>query len=186
MPRSPIFCLEMLFLVKRLYALFEKHREVIMYLIFGVATTAVSLVVYAVCERLFLGNAAIESLGNSGLWQLLVGFFGKDLKIAIAISNAVSWVIAVSFAFIVNKMWVFNSKSWRAGLVAKEAAAFVGGRAVTGVLEIVAVPLLVSFGLNQTLLGYEGLFAKILVLIVIMILNYFISKFMAFRPTKTE
>jgi putative flippase GtrA len=140
-----------------LRALFERHREQIMYLIFGGVTTFVSWLVYSICVR----------------------GFGLNLYYA----QIVSWIIAVLVAFVTNKIWVFESKGWRPLQVLKEMATFIGGRLATGVLEIVATPLLVSWGLDLTLFGVEGLPAKMLVSIVIIILNYIISKFIAFRKS---
>lgn len=147
-----------------LQALFTKYHEVIMYLVFGVVTTGVSWVSYSVFVR-FLG-------------------------MSVTLSNALSWILAVLVAFVTNKLWVFDSKSWESRLVIKEAITFIGGRALTGVFEIAAVPILVSVGLNQTFFKVEGLPAKMLVSVAVIILNFVISKFVAFRsnqePKKPE
>lgn len=129
-----------------------------MYCIFGVTTTFVNWVIYSLCVR--------------GL--------GLDLYS----SGIIAWIVAVIVAFVTNKLWVFESKSWAPLLLLKEAIAFVGGRVLTGVLEVIAVPALVNFGLNATLFGVEGLPAKILVSVVIVILNYVLSKFIAFNDKK--
>ena len=63
----------------------------------------------------------------------------------------------------------------------REAVLFVGARILTGIFEIVSVPLLVSLGLNATLLGVKGMWAKILVSAVVMVLNYVFSKLIVFR-----
>lgn len=133
---------------------FAKHREVIMYCIFGVATTIVNWLAYSVCVR----------------W----------LGLNLYVSGIAAWIIAVSTAFVTNKIWVFDSKSWRFLLVLGEVIAFFGGRALTGALEVIAVPALVSWGLDATLFEVEGLPAKIIVSVIIVALNYVISKFVAF------
>ncbi|MEG1242217.1 MAG: GtrA family protein [Oscillospiraceae bacterium] len=140
--------------------LFDKYREVIMYIFFGGITTIVSWLVYSICE--------------------------KGLGFGLFASGIVSWIIAVSVAFVTNKLWVFDSKSWQAKLVFTEAVAFFGGRLATGALEVVAVPALVKLGLDSTLFGVEGLPAKIIVSVVIIILNYILSKFFAFNFGKKK
>lgn len=127
-----------------------------MYVIFGVSTTLVSWAVYSVCEAW---------LGMGIIW-----------------SNVVANVISVLVAYVTNKLYVFNSMSWDIKLVAQEASIFIGGRLFTIILDLVAVPWLVAIGLDQTLWGVEGLWAKIISTVVISILNYLISKFIAFKP----
>jgi putative flippase GtrA len=58
---------------------------------------------------------------------------------------------------------------------------FVTARLATGVMEIVGVPLLVYLGLDQKIAGIEGMAAKVLVSIVVIILNYVLSKLLVFR-----
>ncbi len=156
----------------KLRELFEKHREIIMYLIFGVVTSVVSWVIYSLCIILFRGFSHIQVVA-----------FGLDIQLYIFLANVVSWIIAVSVAFVTNKLWVFDSRSWEGKLVRKEAVTFVGGRALTGVLEIGAVTLLAGVpGFDATLFGIETLPAKILIAIIVVILNYLISKFISFKP----
>lgn len=134
----------------------SKYHEFIMYVIFGVSTTIVSWLVFSVCE----------------VW------FGLDVVWSNVIANA----IAVIVAYVTNKLFVFKSKSWEIKLVTKEASVFVGGRLLTIVLDIAAVPWLVSIGLDQTLFGVPNLLAKITSTVSISLLNYTVSKFIAFRP----
>ena len=68
----------------------------------------------------------------------------------------------------------------------KEAWTFYGGRVFTGVLELVLMPLLVRWGLDMTLLGVEYFPAKMIVSVIIIILNYLLSKFISFRETPAE
>ena len=144
--------------MKKLRGLYDRHREIVNYLLFGAATTAVSWICYA------LGVGALGMGVNGG--------------------NVFSWVCSVAFAFVTNKLWVFDSKSWVWPAWLKEAVAFVGGRVFTGLLELVGLPLLIRLGLDQTLLGVEGFAAKVVTTIVVIILNYFLSKFIAFRKRR--
>ena len=89
--------------------LLEKYRDVIVYLVFGVLTTAVNYVVYLPCYNL--------------------------LHISASISNVIAWVAAVAFAFVTNKPFVFQSHDWSASVVLPELTKFVGCRVGSGVLE---------------------------------------------------
>lgn len=151
--------------MEKLRELFKKHKEVIMYLIFGVLTTLVSWGSYAAFETLlgtFIGNAVVLS----------------------SVANVLSWIAAVLFAFITNKLWVFNSRSFKKDVVFKELGAFVGSRLLTGVLEWFGVPLLMLIGLDQAILGIEGMLAKVIISVVVVILNYILSKLLVFRNKK--
>ena len=61
---------------------------------------------------------------------------------SVAVSNTVSWIAAVAFAYVANKIWVFRSYRCDLLFVLQEAALFVGARIPTGLFEIAAVPLL--------------------------------------------
>jgi putative flippase GtrA len=172
-----------------LRGLFDKYREIIMYCIFGVMTTIISWLVYSICES-SLSSVQVTS-------PVLVKFVSRIIEITgdntdvntfivITLSGVISWVIAVAVAFVTNKLWVFGSKSWESRLVWNEAVTFFGGRILTGILEILAVPALVSWGFNMKLFGIDGLPAKILISIAIVILNYIFSKFISFRDPKEQ
>jgi len=142
-----------------LAALYHKYKELINYIIFGGITTLANWVSYSVCESVF----------------------GLSLRL----SGVISWIVAVVLvAFVTNKLWVFGSRSWKPSLVMKEFVTFVGGRVLTGIIEIEGVPRLVDWGFDMTLFGVEGLPAKIMISVVIVILNYILSKFISFRTSK--
>lgn len=132
--------------------------EVIRYLIMGVLTTVVSWGTYA--------------------------FFAKICGWSITVSNVLSWICAVVFAYLTNKVWVFHSYSWKIGFVLKEAALFVSARLITGVIEMAGVPLLVKLGMNQKVLGVKGMMAKVVVSVLVVVLNYVFSKLIIFRRKK--
>lgn len=153
-----------------------KYKEIIMYIIFGVLTTLVNWVVYTILIKLFGG--ATESQ------EVLFSLFGRDITMKIFyifIANFVAWVAGVSFAFVTNKIWVFESKSWAPRVALKEFWLFVTARLITGVLEWFGVPLLVAIGLNQPLFGIDGFVAKILVSVIVIVLNYVFSKLIIFK-----
>ncbi len=135
--------------------LLKKYREIIVYLFWGVCTTIVSWVSYAI--------------------------FVKTMGMSVAVGNALSWILAVLFAFVVNKVRVFRSKSWKPSVVSKEFGMFLSARVITGIFEIVAVPLLVNLGLDQQILGVKGALAKFLCTFVVTVLNYVFSKLWIFK-----
>lgn len=131
----------------------RKHREVIAYFFFGAGTSLANVLLYA---------AFVPILG-------------------ITLSNAIAWLGAVIFAFVTNKLFVFNSKSWAWKTLLKETGTFLGARIFSGILEIVLPTVLFYVGLDQDLFGIEGFLAKIIVSVIVIILNYVLSKRIVFR-----
>ena len=99
--------------------LLAKYRDVIVYLVFGVLTTAVNYIVYLPCYNI---------LGLSG-----------------SASNAIAWVGAVAFAYLTNKPFVFRSHDWSVKTVIPELTKFVGCRIGSGVLETAIIFLTVDW-----------------------------------------
>ena len=137
----------------------KKHREVIMYLFFGVLTTIVS----------WLSYAAFVHLG-----------------IDINISNALSWVCGVLFAFTTNKWFVFVSRSVSAKTLLFELGSFFSARIFTGIVAIVLFPILYAIGLNQSLFNTDGFLAKMVTSFVEIVLNWLFSKYVVFRKKGKE
>lgn len=152
--------------------LLEKYKEILSYLFWGVMSTIVSWGTYSLFASLLKGNTSD------------VNILGLHMSMVVLIANVLSWICAVAFAFVTNKLWVFNSKSWKREIFFPELWKFISARLVTGVLEIVSVPVLVSVGLNQTIFGIEGIVAKILVSVLVVILNYVFSKLFIFKDQK--
>ena len=123
-------------------------QETIRYLFFGGLTTLISVVVFVICIKSDFG---------------------------VALSNTISTVIAVSFAFITNKIWVFGSKDLSVKTTRKELIKFVAGRGATYVIETGLLIFLVEF------LGLNPIICKNFTQIIIIVLNYLISKFVVFR-----
>lgn len=140
-------------------------REVFMYLVFGVLTTVVSWASYALFIKAF--GSLIES------------------DIRINVSNVLSWIAAVVFAFITNKLWVFDSKSMKCSVVIREFGSFVAARLATGCIEWFGVPLLVKIGVDQVIFGTEGMVAKIIASVLVVIINYFFSKLLIFKKKES-
>ena len=102
-----------------LKAMVEKHRDVLLYLFFGVLTTVVNYVVYLPCYNV---------LGLSG-----------------SVSNVIAWVGAVAFAYVTNKPFVFRSHDWSAKTVIPELTKFVGCRIGSGALETAIILVTVDW-----------------------------------------
>ena len=102
-----------------LKAMVEKHRDVLLYLFFGVLTTVVNYVVYLPCYNV---------LGLSG-----------------SVSNVIAWVGAVAFAYLTNKPFVFRSYDWSAKTVIPELTKFVGCRIGSGALETAIILVTVDW-----------------------------------------
>ena len=146
--------------MQKIIQLIQKYKELVMYFIFGVATTLVNWVAYSLLVR-------------------------TDV-ISMTVSNAIAWFVAVVFAFVTNKIFVFERRTWNPVEVWKEVVKFFGARMATGVLEIVGLPFLYYLGVKQSLFGVEGFVAKIFVSVIVMILNYVFSKIFVFRAGTDE
>lgn len=154
--------------MNKIKELYQKYKEVIVYIIFGALTTFVNLAVFYVLELLF-GNETTSYLYN----------------------NAIAWIAAVIFAYVTNKLFVFNSRSWKMSVIYKEILEFLGARIFSFAIEEAGLWLFVdilSFGkLSFNLLGFNitgGLIAKIVLAVIVVILNYFFSKFIIFKSKK--
>ncbi len=132
--------------------------EVIRYLFFGGLTTVVSIGSYWIFSAALSAGGEISPLGVQS-------------------ANLLSWVLAVTFAYITNKIFVFESKSFKPSFVIKEAGAFVSARIFSLVLE--AVWLLVT-----TLLGLNDKIAKIIAQFFVVVINYVLSKLFIFKKEK--
>ena len=129
------------------------NREVISYLIFGVLTTLVNWVVYAAMVKVHI-----------------------DYRIA----TAAAWAVSVLFAFIVNKIFVFQSYNLRPAYVIKEITSFVACRAVSGVMEMVFMIVMVSW------IHMDEYISKIAVSVIVVIVNYVFSKLFIFRKSEEK
>lgn len=150
-------------MMKMIKMLFIKYKELIMYVIFGVLTTLV----------------------NFGTFWIFTKILGEDSYL---INNAIAWVVGVVFAYITNKLFVFDSKSWNLKLVTKEVVEFFGARVLSFLVEEGGMLLFITvlgFGEKSLeLLGFTitGQFVvKILLAVIVVVLNYIFSKFFIFR-----
>lgn len=124
-------------------------REMILYIVFGVLTTVLNLVIYFVMTE---GMAQNESF-----------------------SYFIAWVVAVAFAFVTNKKFVFSSKTKRAKAVLYELVTFVGGRLLTFAIGEILITVFVS------MLAQSNVLWKILTNIIEIVVNWLVSKMITFR-----
>ena len=136
--------------------LLQKHRELIAYVIFGAGTLAVVV----------------------GLYSLTVGLLG------IKLANAVGWCCAVLFAFFTNKYFVFRTGKGDFWAFLREFAEFIAARLLSLAVEVVGVDALVKRGLNRPIFGVTGGVAKVVITVVVILLNYLLSKFIIFRTRR--
>lgn len=126
------------------------NKETISYLIFGVLTTLVDLVIFELLLR---------------------------MNVHYLIAQGVAWVGAVAFAFVTNKLFVFESKDTSRAVVLRELVSFVGARVVSGVISTVFLAILVEwFSLSEML-------AKLCTQVFVVIANYVFSKLFIFRKS---
>ena len=136
-------------MLNKIRTLITKYWDVITYLVFGVLTTVVNYVVYLPVYN-------------------LVG-------LSAALSNAVAWVVAVAFAYLTNKPFVFKSHDWSAKTVIPELTKFVSCRVASGVMETVILFFTVD------LLHWNGNIWKLVTSVLVVVLNYFASKLLVFK-----
>ena len=134
--------------------LFQKYKQILAYLFFGVTTTLVNWCIYALLQT---------------------------VRMDMTLSNAIAWFGAVCYAFITNKLFVFESRSFAVPVVTREALSFFASRIASGAVEILLPTLLYWVGLNQSLFQLEGGVAKALVSVIVIVMNYVLSKFLVFR-----
>ena len=135
--------------MKRIRELIGKHYDILAYLFFGGLTTVVNYLIYLPCYNL--------------------------LGLSASISNVIAWVVAVAFAYLTNKPFVFKSYDWSAKTVLPELTKFVGCRVASGVLETAIIFVTVD------VLNWNGNWMKLMTSILVIILNYFGSKLLVFK-----
>ena len=121
-------------------------RELIAYIFFGVLTTAVNIITYFLFADVFTVNYLI--------------------------SNIIAWFVSVLFAYVTNRIWVFESRDDN---IIKEIVLFYGGRIFSGVVDTGLMYLFID------ILATGDVFAKIVVQVIVIVLNYVFSKFIVFK-----
>ncbi|MCI8636533.1 MAG: GtrA family protein [Clostridia bacterium] len=133
--------------------LYLKYKEVINYLVFGVLAMFVNFGSYYV--------------------------FARMLSIDEVISSGLSWFFSVLFAYITNKLFVFDSKTNTAKEFLKEIISFFLARILSGILCDVG-----TFALMVKVLNINDMIAKVVTQVMVVIVNYILSKFFIFKNKK--
>ena len=138
-------------MIKTIKELFNKYREIIMYLIFGVLTTVVSLAVYYI---------------------LVYTILNPNNPFELQVANIISWIAGVAFAYFTNRSMVFQSKNKNK---LKEAGSFVLARVVTLIMD-----MLIMF-VGVTLLHGNDKLLKLISQVIVIVSNYVFSKLFVFK-----
>lgn len=139
---------------KMIKKLFLKHRELIMYLIFGFLTTVISVGVY---------------------WFCVFTFLDATNAFELQVANVISWILSVLFAYVTNRKFVFESKNDK---IVKEVLSFYSSRVLTLLIDMLLMFVFVS------VLKYNDTVVKLFVQVVIVILNYVLSKLLVFKKER--
>lgn len=131
-----------------IWKMYLKYKEVILYLIFGGLTTLINIISYTVCAHIFYMDT-VES-------------------------TSAAWIISVIFAYVTNKIFVFESKTNTLAMLVKECISFFGCRLATGVMDIVIMYLAVD------IMHFNDIIMKIFSNVLVIVLNYVFSKLFIF------
>ena len=137
--------------MEKIKELYKQYKEIVNYLIFGVLTTIISLIIYYVAVFTFLN---------------------PENAVQLQIANILSWIAGVTFAYVTNRKYVFESKE---NDKIKEAGKFVLARITTLVMDM----LIMWFGV--IILSSNDKIVKLISQIVIIISNYVFSKIFVFK-----
>nr|UWI49383.1 GtrA family protein [Clostridioides difficile] len=129
--------------------IFKKHKETILYLFFGAFTTLVNIVSYL--------------------------FFTRVISFNFMIANALAWILAVLFAYVTNKFFVFESRKIEIKFLFKEFLSFVSFRLLSGIIEMVIMYITID------LISLNDIIVKVFTNVVVIVLNYLFSKMIIFR-----
>lgn len=135
-------------LLKMLLFFLNKKKELLLYFLFGILTTVLNVVAYS--------------------------FFYTFLNIENIPASFISWLFSVCFAFVTNKIFVFECNEWNKNSI-KECISFLLCRTVSGVIDIMLMYCLVDKA------KFNGVYAKLIVNILVIVLNFLASKLIIFK-----
>lgn len=124
------------------------NNEGVKYIIFGALTTVINIFSY-----LALNNIGIQYV----------------------ISNVIAFILSIIFAFITNKLYVFDSKTWEVKIVIRESITFLGSRLASFLIDTLSLILLIET------IGMNDFIAKCIVNIIVIVINYGLSKLIVFK-----
>ena len=148
--------------MKKIHDLFIKYKELILYVFFGGLTTLV----------------------NFAAFKFFNVVLGEERYL---ISNVIAWFVSVVFAYITNKLFVFESRTWQTKKICKEIFSFFTARIFSFAIEEAGLFALVDLlGFDRYRLDIFGfvlggkMVSKIVLAVIVVILNYFFSKLVVF------
>lgn len=127
----------------------KKYRESIMYLVFGGLTVGVNIATYIGLTRI--------------------------IELNYMVANIIAWIVAVIFAYITNKFFVFESNNTELKFLVKEFTSFVSCRILSGVMEMILMYVMID------MMGINDFITKIFTNILVIVLNYVLSKVIIFK-----
>ena len=137
----------------------KRLRELFLYAVVGALTTAVNVGLFW-----FFTNPVRAALG-----------IAEDTAGYLTGTNIIANVVSIAFAFVANKLFVFESRSWERSVALREALEFAAARGLSLLLDVALVDLLVLR------MGVDEMIAKIGVNILVIAVNYVLSKLWIFR-----
>lgn len=168
---------------KSLRQLYETHKEIVLYLIFGVLTTVVGWGVYFAV--MYVGRALLGVAVDDMTSAKYIGLY--------VAAQIIQWIAAVLFAFFTNRAYVFENG--KAGSMWKQLTVFAGGRVVSFGLDLVVTyfgalllslifPALNAFVFIGRAWNLNEIGAKVVAAVIVIVCNYFFSKFLVFRKKR--
>lgn len=136
-------------MIKLIKRLLIKYKELIRYGVCGLITTAINVIAFHVCYEI--------------------------CGIQLLISNTIAWILAFLFAFISNKLWVFESQEWTGKKAVTEMVGFLVARLATLVLDTFLMWLMVD------MMTMNGTLSKVISNVITIVINYLASKFIIFK-----
>ena len=136
-------------MIKLIKRLLIKYNELIRYGVCGLITTAINVIAFHVCSEI--------------------------CGIQLLISNTIAWILAFLFAFVSNKLWVFESKEWMGRKAVTEMVGFLAARLTTLVLDTFLMWLMVD------MMTMNGTLSKVISNVITIVINYLASKFIIFK-----
>ena len=137
-----------------MFELIKKYKSILLYLIFGVLTTLVNVVSYWLCSHI--------------------------CSLSTMVSTIIAWILAVLFAYVTNRKWVFESEAATKQEIIKECLAFFSARLATGVVDWLCMFVCVD------ILQLNDIIIKLAANILVIILNYVASKLIIFKKKRNS
>ena len=135
--------------MNRIRKLWSQYKELILYVIFGGGTTVINIISYYICRE----------------W----------MNIAVVPADVIAWFLSVVFAYITNKLFVFESRSWKLAIVAREVLSFFAARVFSLGVDVAFLYVTVEC------LHWWEMPMKIIANVIVIVINYIFSKWIIFK-----